>query len=566
MKQFFDRNGKQKKRKERSMTARSLRSMLILGLFLILAAGLVASVQLVQRTIELHEEYVYAYISQAAWKFDGDDIIRYLETGQKDRKWEEVDTSLLLTASAGNIKYLYVVVPTEEDLIYVWDEVGILWDEDDNSSSDEENVKRITQKADFLEHAPYSEGEKDAMMKIMQLGETDDELQEKLILDTTYDKDEILGTALYPIWDDEGNVVAVIGGDISIIGLLESILRLVLNIFLAMTIVMLIGILLFFMRLRKQVIGPIVTLRRAAVGLVGNLDQDQEFKVDVHTGDEIETLARSFEEMDHHLKRYIKENLDITAERERISTELELARRIQADMLPGVFPPFPDRTEFDIYACMHPAKEIGGDFYDFFLVDENHLGLVIADVSGKGIPAALFMMMSMSMLKQYAQGGNSPKEILELANKSLCENSKEEMFVTVWLGILDIRTGYLTAANAGHEYPILKKRGGTFELYKDRHGFVVGGMEGIRYTEYGLQLEPGTVLFLYTDGLAEASDAREELFGTDRMIRALQDIPDDDPEQILDGMLRAVNTYVGDAPQFDDLTMLCLRYNGTEGS
>ena len=208
---------------------------------------------------------------------------------------------------------------------------------------------------------------------------------------------------------------------------------------------------------------------------------------------------------------------------------------------------------------------MGGDFYDFFLTDEDHLALVMADVSGKGVPAALFMMVSKALLKNSALTGKSPGEILSSVNETICSNNKMEMFVTVWMGILEISTGKVTAANAGHEYPVICRGDRGFELFKDRHGFVIGGMDGMRYKEYELMLNPGDRLFLYTDGLPEATDADEELFGTDRMIAALNSVVNGTPADILRGVQDEVNFFVGDAEQFDDLTMLCLEYKGRDG-
>ena len=244
----------------------------------------------------------------------------------------------------------------------------------------------------------------------------------------------------------------------------------------------------------------------------------------------------------------------------RIESELNLATKIQAAMLPNIYPAFPDRPEFDIYASMNPAKEVGGDFYDYFLVDDDHLCMVMADVSGKGVPAALFMMASKIILANHAKMGKTPAQILTDTNAAICSNNREEMFVTVWLGILEISTGKLTAANAGHEYPVIKNADGKFELYKDKHGFVIGGMEGIRYKEYEIQMEPGSKLFLYTDGVPEATDAHEELFGTERMLAALNSDAEVSPEHILKRVRASVDNFVKDAEQFDDLTMLCLEY------
>ena len=255
------------------------------------------------------------------------------------------------------------------------------------------------------------------------------------------------------------------------------------------------------------------------------------------------------------MEKYEKQMLEAS----RIDTELSMATRIQADMLPNIFPAFPERPEFDIYASMTPAKEVGGDFYDYFLIDSDHLGIVMADVSGKGVPAALFMMISKILMNNYAMIGGSPAKVLEQVNAQICMNNREEMFVTVWFGVLEISTGKVTAANAGHEYPIVKKADGQFELLKDKHGFVIGGMQGIHYKEYEFTLEKGGTLFLYTDGVAEATNAEDELFGTDRMLEALNRSPNAKPEELLNNMKHAVDEFVGSAPQFDDLTMLGLR-------
>ena len=296
----------------------------------------------------------------------------------------------------------------------------------------------------------------------------------------------------------------------------------------------------------------------------GQTGQPFEMQDKYRTNDEIEVLAESFADLSKKIRKYIQDITAITAEKERISTELALATRIQADMLPNIFPAFPDREEFDIYASMDPAKEVGGDFYDFFLIDNDHLGIVIADVSGKGIPAALFMMGSKILVQNYAMTGSSPGKVLEAVNHQICQNNREQMFVTVWLGILDIPAGKLTCANAGHEYPVLKTPDGDFALYRDKHGFIIGGMDGIRYKEYEILLAPGAKLFVYTDGVPEATDANKTLFGTERMLAALNEQKDMSAEELLKNVRAHVDAFVGDAEQFDDLTMVCLQYHGSK--
>ena len=316
-------------------------------------------------------------------------------------------------------------------------------------------------------------------------------------------------------------------------------------------------------RMKKKLVQPINSIAEAAQTYVkdkrsGAKDTEHFASLNIRTGDEVENLSLIMADMERELSDYEDDLTRITAEKERISTELHMANQIQESMLPNIFPAFPGRMEFDIYATMEPAKEVGGDFYDFFLIDNDHLCMVMADVSGKGVPAALFMMASKIILANNAKLGKSPAEILENANTSICSNNRLEMFVTVWLGILEISTGKLTAANAGHEYPVLKRPEGDFELLKDRHGFVIGGMDGMKYREYELMLEPGAKLFLYTDGVPEATDSEGAMFGTERMLAALNEVPDAEPEQILKHVRSAVVSFVKDAEQFDDLTMLCV--------
>ena len=295
-----------------------------------------------------------------------------------------------------------------------------------------------------------------------------------------------------------------------------------------------------------------------------NISSGKKLQDTIRNEDEIGQLAASIDRMEEQIQDYVENLTRITAERERISAELSLATRIQADMLPNIFPAFPDRRDFDIYAMMDPAKEVGGDFYDFFLVDEGHLGIVMADVSGKGIPAALFMTISKIVVQDFAMSAQNPAEALERANAQICLNNREDMFVTVWLGILDLNSGVLTASNAGHEYPAIRKAGESFSLLKDKHGFVIGVMEKSRYQNYEIRLEPGDELFLYTDGVPEATSSSDELYGTERMLSALNRFRDEEPEELLKKMREDIAGFAGDAPQFDDITMLCMKYIGGE--
>ena len=281
---------------------------------------------------------------------------------------------------------------------------------------------------------------------------------------------------------------------------------------------------------------------------------------------EIDRTSLALNNQMETIRRMERERMEaenLIKEQERIVKELSTARQIQSSVLPHIFPPFPDRKEIDLFATMDPARDVGGDFYDFFFVDEDHLCLVIADVSGKGIPAALFMMFAKRIIGDFAIIERSAGEILKKTNDLLCNNNQADMFITVWIGILEISTGRMTAANAGHEYPAIRRKGGFFELYKDKHGFVIGGMEGISYKEYVLELDPGDKLFVYTDGVPEATAEGGEMFGMECMTAALNRCAEGSPEQILGSVRSAVDDFVGDAEQFDDLTMMCLEYKGS---
>ena len=282
----------------------------------------------------------------------------------------------------------------------------------------------------------------------------------------------------------------------------------------------------------------------------------------VNIQNEIGILAMYVDQMERKTVDSINRMIRISAEKERMGAELNIANSIQSGILPHVFPPFPDCPEIDLYASMDPAREVGGDFYDFFFVDPTHLAMVVADVSGKGVPAALFMMVSKSLIKARTMEGGSPSQILESINNQLCDGNGTEMFTTAWLGILDLETGTLTTASAGHEYPAMTDEHGQFYLVIDHHGFVLGGMEGMKYTDETFTLPEGGKCFVYTDGLAEAMNSRKEMFGTDRLIDTLNKAPEGSARELLTYVRGVVDEFVQEEPQFDDLTMMCMYYKG----
>ena len=317
--------------------------------------------------------------------------------------------------------------------------------------------------------------------------------------------------------------------------------------------------------IRSRFLDPIRKVSDEAVRFARENTKGEELGI-ISEFRELADLGSSIDSMETDMLRYMENLTKATAEKERIVADLSLASTIQENSIPNSFPAFPERTDFDIYAAMDPAREVGGDFYNFFLIDDDHLFAVIGDVSGKGIPGALFMMVSNILISDRTRMGGTPAEILSFVNQELCAHNKAEMFVTVWLCILELSTGKLTAANAGHEYPAIRRANGRYELFKDRHGFVLGAMEDVKYREYELRLEPGDRIFVYTDGVPEATSDDDEMFGTARMLEALNEEPDAGLERLLINVRAAVDDFVDGAEQFDDLTMLCLEYRGNKDS
>ena len=367
------------------------------------------------------------------------------------------------------------------------------------------------------------------------------------------------------LWDESGEPMGYVGADMDMNHVMEQRHVFLVNsaLFVAVFTLVAAGISIFL--LNRTAIRPMKQIAmetRRFASIRDGYSPDDVMHADVSSQDEIGDLYRDIQEMQRSIIDSTRRLTQAAQEEERINTELRLAAEIQSSALPHDFQPFPGREEFELYASMAPAKEVGGDFYDFFPVDENHLALVIADVSGKGVPGALFMMSARLLISAQTMSGASPAAVLAAVNRQICaSNRKSMMFVTVWLGILDISSGVLTCANAGHEYPFLRRAGKPFEIVKDPHGLVVGGTKTTVYQEYQLVLRPGDVIFLYTDGVPDAKNELGKRFGMGQLEETLNRISATGCREILDGVLSDVIHFMGNAEQFDDLTMLCLRYH-----
>ncbi len=484
----------------------------------------------------------------AALMVDPDRIDAYLESGGVTEEYTEVREEMAAFCNSSGVTFIYVIVPDRTDYGHITFVISTINSERHFTEYEFGYVRETT-------NDDYRRKYKNLYDQV-----SDEEL---VIRDKGYIESEPHITAMVPLIGSDGETKAILCVQRQMDNLVEARNSYVKNVLWVLANLALFAIVGFTMFLHQTLLFPVQKITEEAQRFAEeNVTSGKKLEEIILNKDEIGQLASSIDRMEEQIEQYVDDLTRVTAEKERIGAELSLASRIQENMLPNTFPAFPDREEFDIYAMMDPAREVGGDFYDFFLVDDDHLCMLIADVSGKGIPAALFMMAAKIILANHAMMGESPAQILENTNDTIVANNREEMFVTVWLGILELSTGKLIAANAGHEYPVFQYPGESFDLLKDKHGFIIGGMEDMKYKEYAMVLEPGTKLFLYTDGLPEATDSEERMFGTGRVVETLNEEPGGTPEEILCRVKAAVNGFVKEAEQFDDLTMLCLEYKG----
>ena len=531
-----------KDRKKGKLQLKFLMGLMAMTAVLMVALGCVITRQYRQSMETYYKKLAFDEAKIAAEYIDGDTIKSYAVTLTEDSYYDQVSRYLLYMKETIGIKYFYVVIPYEDHMYYIWD-VG---------KEGEEGVCSLGDVDD------YYQGGREIMRGAYLNPDGED-----TILITNNEEYGYLASAYVAILDSSGQSAALSCVDISMDMIDRQIEGFVAAVVLVILLVLIVFIVGYFFFIRHSVLRPLSRLSQAARTIVSEqMDDLSSFRVDVKTGDEIEELGDAFNRMAHELHSYIENLSAVTAEKERIGAELDVATHIQASMLPGIFPAFPNRPEFHIYATMEPAKEVGGDFYDFFLVDEGHLAVVIADVSGKGVPAALFMVIAKTLIKDHTQAGTTPAEVFSEVNAQLCESNEEGLFVTAWRGVLEIATGHMVFVNAGHNPPLVRQAGGRFEYMKLRPGFVLAGMEGIRYRSGEMDLAPGSTLYLYTDGVTEAANGENELYGEERLLSVLGAHEDAAPEELLPAVKADIDAFAGDAPQFDDITMLALKLSG----
>ena len=537
----------------------SLKMKTVLGIvcmgIIISTVAIVLSYKTYSNTMDEHYQKMTLDLAETAISvLDNSKIQQYAETMEKDEAYEAQREILCNIAEVNDdAQYLYILVPEEKGSFEIGSNLYDIMDTDPEIEMPGHEVAYIS----------MTEGE-----NAVYISETEDY--------------GWLCSAVVWMYDDEGRGYALMNVDISMNDVMADRMDFLRVVLFAILLAMVAACVILVLLVNRFVVNPINQVARAALQYVSDrrtsegrsastgvrrisTGEDGEersaiSKLNIRTGDEIQALSEAIKTMELEINEYIQDLTTVTAEKERIGAELNVATQIQADMLPRIFPAFPEREEFDVYATMNPAKEVGGDFYDFFLVDDDHLAVVIADVSGRGVPAALFMVIAKTLIKNHAQNQEAPGTVFTQTNEQLCAVSYTHLTLPTKRGVLEISTGKFVYVNAGHNPPLLKRAGGTFEWLKSRPGFVLAGMEGVRYRENTLQLEPGDRLYLYTDGVTEATNSHEELFGDERLQNALNEYMDLPVEQFLPKIKECIDAFVGDADQFDDITMLALDY------
>ena len=521
-----------------------LRSILILITILVFVFGGLQVHFYRTETEEDFEEKAASYCKIAAHLTMRADVRKYATTLVKDEDWYLIKERLQFLWSAGQSKYVYIVIPEETGYLYIWD-VG---------SGD-----GVCDLGDFDEY--YSGGEK-VMREAFLLPEG--ECRKMVSKHPVYGYVVSVFTPVYNL-DHEPIALACVDLDIGEInGDISRFLRISIGFLVLLMIFSAIG---FYLQTNALIVKPIKKLERLAAGYVSNqMTEGIVLDPDIHTGDEIEALANALSSMSSQMCVYIADIQKAIKQEETVRAELDVSRRVQESMLPRKFPAFPELPQVDLYASMDAAREVGGDFYDFFRIDDDRIGFCVADVSGKGIPAAMFMTYAKTLLRIQSQNEEDPGDVFTTVNRILCEHNEEDMFVTAFLAVVNMKSMVMTYVNAGHCPPLFRHAGENYSYMKVRPGFILAGIDTVKYRSQQTDLLPGDELFLYTDGVTEATNEQKELFGEERLRNLANEGIGLTSKELTEKILEGITEFVGAAPQFDDITMLSFRLLSETGN
>lgn len=500
------------------------------------------------REFQKELEVIYGTVTEqfaqtAATYVNSKKIDYWLENGP-DEEWEETNERLIDITEASELVYVYVtkVAPDYMSRTYIFDTVN---HKEKNSTIIELGYVQSLEKKD-----DYYRGK---LRDVLEYGDNYSMF--------SYKKGGGHVTSAVPLYDTKGDPCAIVSVVKPMHEIKEYKRRFLKSIIIWALILTALFISLYALFLYLGIIRPILFVTQETSHFAEHHGELTGILKKVRGHNEISTLAKSVEKMSLDMHHYIEDLTNATAEKERLGAELNVAKKIQAEMLPRVFPPYENHKEVELFASMEPAKEVGGDFYDFYMIDDDHFALVVGDVSGKGVPAALFMVITKTLLKDTAAHELDPSKIFEHVNSILCEGNESGLFVTCWMGILTLSTGELKFSNAGHNAPIIVQKG-EIKYLTTKPNLMLACMEGIPYTTHTTKIEKGDQLFIYTDGVTEATNMYNELYGEKRLLTVMKAGIGKTPRDVLDIVRDDINNFVQDAPQFDDITMLEMGFLG----
>ena len=519
------------------LTKKVLTGVILSGLVLFIVLSIAGQVTFTKHFRENYDDHLRSIAIAAQECLDSDNFEQYLNTKERTASYERVKSILDGFVRNFDLNMIYVSVPEGPDytkITYIYNPV---------------NPKSRFHEFPLGYQEIYIQKDYNTSAKaVMEEGKI-------IVRHTLKTRSGSHITSMSPVYDSNGNIIAVLGAQKSIQEFVSSVRQYLAIISTVCLIFTLCFITIFTYLFNRGIIKPIIIVTKESDRFSSLWKDPAENLLNINNRDELGILAHSFYQMEKDMCTYIEDLKNVTAEKERISTELNVATKIQSDMLPKGYPAIPERTDFDLYATMEPAKEVGGDLYDYILLDQDHLLLIVGDVSGKGVPAALFMVVAKTLLDSHAIQKLSPQEIFSVTNNQLSGNNESGMFVTCWLGILEFSTGELKYVNAGHPAPVLF-HDGEYKFLDTKPNFVLGGMEGLPYKEHTIHLDKGDRLFVYSDGVTEATNAQEQLFGDQNLLYALKNTKNLNSRDVIKEVRNQIDGFVKEAEQFDDITML----------
>lgn len=517
-----------------------LAGAILFGALMCLVNSLISYREFKKQVESLYMTVTSQFAETAISYIDADRIFLWLTEGS-DGFWDSTNARLNELTETAQVSFIYltVVSPDYKSRTYVFDTVNSQVLSNPYPLGHVESLEKKT--PDYIED----------LRNVIEGGKTKSYF--------TYKKGGGHVTTSIPVRDFKGTVIGAMSVVKPMTEIAEYKANYLRSLVLAVLFITVLFLVVYMLSLFHGIVRPLLFIIDETSQFAAHHGEFSGALKKIKNKDELGLLAKSVEKMGTDINRYITDLTAATAEKERIGAELNVATKIQAEMLPRVFPPYENCQQIELFASMDPAKEVGGDFYDFFMIDDDHFAVVVADVSGKGVPAALFMVIAKTLLKESASQFKTPAEIFEHVNNLLCEGNESGLFVTCWMGILEISTGKLTFANAGHALPAIYKDG-EISYLESKPNLMLAAMEGLPYKNYEITINSGDRLFLYTDGVTEATDSENALYGEDRLLQTLRkpETRSMNPKELLAFIRADIDNFVGGAPQFDDITMLAM--------